>query len=178
MNEKYGTFTEPRTLRFERLLPGPPERIWRWLTESEKKGKWLASGEVEPRVGGPVELHFLHRDLAEADDPIPEKYRKMEDGVTASGTVTRYDPPHVLSYTWGEEYGDESEVTFELEPQGEQVLLTLTHRRLPEDRDTQVGVFSGWHTHLGILEDRLNGREPEGFWRVHNRVEKAYKERV
>jgi uncharacterized protein YndB with AHSA1/START domain len=102
---KYGVVTEPGTIRFERLLPGPVERVWAYLTESRKKGKWLAAGDVEPRVGGKVDLHFEHRKLSKHDDPIPEKYRHMEEGTYVTGRVTHYDPPRVLSYTWGEETG-------------------------------------------------------------------------
>ena len=45
--------------------------------------------------------------------------------------ITELDPPRRLAFTW-EGSGD---VSFELEPQGDEVLLTVIHRRLP-DRDT------------------------------------------
>lgn len=174
----YGIFTEPGTIRFERLLAGPIERVWAYLTESEKKAKWLAAGEIEPRVGGKVELQFRHNDLSETDDPIPEKYKHMQDGTYFTGRVTQWNPPRLLSYTWGEETGEESEVTFELIPKEEKVLLVLTHRRLGDDPATLISVASGWHTHLGILADQLSGKEPRGFWTVHNRMEREYQERV
>lgn len=171
---KYGTFVEPGTVRFERLLPGPIERVWAYLTESDKKGKWLATGDVEPRIGGKVELHFRHNDLSDHDDPIPEKHRDMKEGHSFFGRVTRWDPPHLLSYTWGEANGEESEVTFELEPDGDKVKLVLTHRRLGDDRNVHISVAAGWHTHLGILSDRLNGHNPQGFWEVHSELEQIY----
>ena len=34
---KMGTSTEPGTVRLERLLPGPIERAWAYLTESDKR---------------------------------------------------------------------------------------------------------------------------------------------
>ncbi len=52
---EYGVVTESGTVRFERVLPGPIERVWAYLTESEKRGKWLATGNMELRVGGRVE---------------------------------------------------------------------------------------------------------------------------
>ena len=73
-NKKYGIFTAPGIIRFERLLPGPIERVWAYLTESEKRSRWLASGEMDIRIGGRVELNFFHANLAPHDDPIPEKY--------------------------------------------------------------------------------------------------------
>ena len=69
---------------------------------------------------------------------------------------------------WAKESGDDSEVAIELIPCGENVLLVLTHRRLG-DRGTMVSVASGWHTHLGILIDHLDGRVPPPFWSTHVR---------
>jgi uncharacterized protein YndB with AHSA1/START domain len=176
--DSYGIFTEPGTIRFERLLPGPIERVWAYLTESDKKEKWLAAGVVESRVGGRVEFKFKHSDLSETDESIPEKYKHMEGGTYFEGRVTEWDPPRLLSYTWGEGTGTESKVTFELIPEGDKVRLILTHRRLDDDIDTLASVGSGWHTHLGILIDRLNGREPKGFWSVHTLMEREYRERI
>lgn len=176
--KKYGEFTEPGTIYFERLLPGPIERVWAYLTESEKRGKWLAAGEMDLRVGGNVELNFNHKNLSPTDDPIPEKYKHHQGGSTMQGTITKLDPPRLLAYTWGESWGVDSEVTFELTPKGDNVLLELTHRRLGDDRDTLIGVAGGWHTHLGILIDRLNDKEPKGFWSVHSKMEKEYAKRI
>lgn len=175
----YGTFTESGTIRFERLLPGPIERVWAFLTESEKRGKWLASGNAELHVGGKVELNFNHKNLAPHDDSIPEKYKSMEGGVGFTGRVTKCDPPRLLGFTWPEENDVVSEVTFELIPkENNKVLLILTHRRLGDDRDTLISVASGWHTHLGILADRLSGKTPKGFWTVHKKVETQYEQRL
>ena len=33
--DAYGVLTEPQTLKIERLLPGPIERVWAYLTDSE-----------------------------------------------------------------------------------------------------------------------------------------------
>lgn len=179
MNNQYGTFSQPETLRFERLLPGPIERVWDYLTKSELKAKWLAAGDVEPRVGGKVKLQFHHKDLSEKKDPIPEKYKSMEDGIYFEGRVVDWNPPHLLSYTWGEETGAESLVTFELASKKKnKVLLTLTHQRLGDDPANLVSVASGWHTHLRILVDRLSGNEPKGFWEVHTKMEQKYEQRL
>lgn len=179
MNEQYGTFREPETLRFERLLTGPIERVWDYLTKSELKAKWLSAGDVEPKIGGKVEQRFHHKDLSVKDDPIPDKYKTMEDGTYFEGRVVEWDPPRLLSYTWGEETGEESLVTFELTPkENNKVLLILTHQRLGDDRTIHISVAAGWHTHLGILADRLEEKEPNGFWRVHSKMEEEYSERI
>ena len=173
---EYGVVTGPGTVRFERLLPGPVERIWAYLTESEKRRKWLASGEMEPRLGGRVELTFNNSELSAHIEQTPEKYKQYE-GVSFTGRITRYEEPRVLSYTWGGEPGEESEVTFELIPQDHDVLLVLTHRRLG-DREAMVSVSGGWHTHLDVLRDNLEGREPRPFWSTHADLESEYERRI
>ena len=73
--------------------------------------------------------------------------------------ITEIDPPRKLAFTWGRSGG----VSFELEPRGERVLLTLVHRRLP-DQESLLNVSGGWHAHLDVLEARLEDREPAPFW--------------
>jgi len=101
-------------------------------------------------------------------EPTPERYKQYEGGDTSHGRVNRCEPPRLLSFMWAKESGDDSEVAIELIPCGENVLLVLTHRRLG-DRGTMVSVASGWHTHLGILIDHLDGRVPPPFWSTHVR---------
>lgn len=175
MND-YGVLTAPDTVRFERVLPGPIERVWAYLTESEKRGRWLASGEMKLRPGGSAEFHFKHQTLSPQPEAVPDKYRQYENGVSFSGRVVRSEPPRLLVFTWPEEDGTESEVTFELAGRGDEVLLTLTHRRL-RSREVRLSVAAGWHTHLGILADRLAGREPRPFWSTHARLEAEYEGR-
>ena len=173
MND-YCVVSEPGTVRLERVLPGPIERVWAYLTESEKRGKWLAPGKIELRVGGRVELTFRHADLS-GEKTTPDRYKKAE-GYEMRGRVTRCDPPRLLSYTWDEKSGD-SEVSFELTPRGADVVMVLTHHRLV-DRATMVSVASGWHAHVGILIDNLQGVEPRRFWSTHAKLEAEYEKRI
>lgn len=171
--EAFGVATEAGTVRIERVLPGPAERVWAWLTESDKRARWLAAGETELQVGGRVELVFRHSELSR--EASPERYRKYE-GHVSHGRVTRCEPPRILSYTWPEKNDQDSEVTFELTPRDDSVLLVVTHRRLA-DAAAMVNVASGWHAHLGILIDRLTEHEPRGFWSAHADAEREYKAR-
>lgn len=171
---EYGKATGKDTVRIERLLPGPIERVWAYLTDSDKRGQWLASGEMELHVGGKVRLNFLHSSLTPHQEPIPERFKSMECGQGFEGRVTQCEPPRLLAYTWG---GDTSEVKFELTPRDEKVLLVITHTRL-RDRGEMTLVASGWHTHLGILEDNLLKQTPRPFWSTFERVEAEYKRRL
>jgi uncharacterized protein YndB with AHSA1/START domain len=170
---EYGIVTAPGALRFERVLPGPIERVWAYLTESDKRGMWLAAGEMELRVGGRVEHIFRNSELTTADDAPPPKYAEQAGEVRVRGRVTACDPPRLLSYTWEGQPGEDSEVRFELTPVGDKVRLVVTHSRLLR-RDELVGAAGGWHAHLGILEDRLNDRAPRPFWATHTRLEAEY----
>ncbi|HEX6930172.1 MAG TPA: SRPBCC family protein [Gammaproteobacteria bacterium] len=171
MNNEHGVVTEPGTIVFRRTLPGPIERVWAYLTESGKRGKWFAAGDTELAPGGKVEFHFLHRNLS--PEPTPERFKDMENGISFEGRVTACDPPRMLSYTWPEAGGgDNSEVTFELTPLDDNVLLVLTHRRLTPDN--MAGTAAGWHAHLGVLDDVLNRRSPRGFWTAHAKAEADY----
>ena len=172
--DDYGVVTEPGTVRIQRALPGPIERVWDYLTESDKRGTWLAKGAMEPNVGGRVGLHFRNSELSAEFEAPPEKYRDHDPwGRDDFGRVTAWEPPRRLAYTWN----GNSEVTFELTPEDAGVLLVLTHRRLPS-RDGMLSVAAGWHAHLGILADRLHGREPRPFWPTHTRLEEEYEKRI
>ena len=173
---EFGVVPEARTLRLQRVLPGPVERVWAYLTESEKRGKWLARGPMELRVGGRVELNFRNAELSPHQETPPDRYRNKGAG-SLRGRITRCDPPRLLSYTWNEDSDTPSEVTFELTPQGADVVLVLTHRRLG-DRAAMLSVAGGWHTHLGILIDHMNGREPRPFWSTYASLEAEYERRL
>ncbi|MHC1547139.1 SRPBCC family protein [Phyllobacterium sp. K27] len=173
-NNSFGVVTAPMTIRIERLLPGPVERVWAYLTESDKRRKWLAKGPIANFVGGDVELTFHHSELSQ--DPTPEEYLKYE-GHKNKGKVTRYDPPHVLSYTWPDGPNEPSEVTFELAAVGSDTQLTVTHTRLA-NTNSMASVATGWHSHLAVLIAHLEGRQVDGFWVNHKRLEPEYRQLI
>ena len=162
------TLVEPGTVRLERLLPGPVERVWAYITESDKRAKWLAAGEFDLRVGGKVRLEFDNASLSRGQ--VPEGHKGRGTG-KFDGVVTRLEPNRLLSHTWAWDK-NETEVTYELTPKGKQVLLVITHRRLP--KEVWGGVMGGWDVHSGILADILEGKEPRSFWAEHAKVEKEY----
>jgi len=172
----YGVATGPNTLRFERLFPGPIERLWSYLTEGDLRGKWLASGPMQLREGGAAELFFRHADLSPIEVAIPERHAGMKDGLRIAERVLACDPPRRLSITWG---GPESPgvVTFELTPQGDEVRLALTHAGL-KDAVQMANVAAGWQTHLTILADHEGGKIPRPFWSLWNGLESEYEQRL
>jgi len=179
VNAAHGTVTAPGTLRLERVLPGPIERVWAYLTESDKRAEWLARGDMDLRVGGAVELTWFNSELSGGLEATPERYQKYE-GHSMRSRITACEPPRLLAFTWGESPDRESgqcEVKFELSERGDDVLLVLTHRGL-RDRDQMLSVAAGWHSHVGILVDRLAGRTPSNFWAKHAGLEAEYAQRL
>ena len=165
------TLVEPGTVKLERLLPGPVERVWAYITESDKRAKWLAAGEFELRIGGKVRLEFDNSRLPN-EKPIAAKYQEAGKG-QFEGVITRLEPNRLLSHTWPWK-SEQSEVTYELTPRGKDVLLTIVHRKLGSG--LVPSIMSGWDVHTGILADVLSGAEPRPFWQTHSRLEKEYAE--
>ncbi len=168
--DAYGVLTEPATLTIRRLLPGPVERVWDYLTQSELRRQWLAAGEMALAVGAPFEFVWRNDELTSPPGTRPDGFA---DEHRMESRITELDPPKRLAFTWA----GSGDVSIELEPIGTKVLLTLTHRRLP-DRAHLVGVSAGWHLHLDILADRLTGEEPETFWDKWKRLRAEYEGRI
>jgi uncharacterized protein YndB with AHSA1/START domain len=168
--DAYGTLIEPATLKIQRLLPGPIERIWAYLTESDQRRKWLAAGKMEMKVGAPFEFVWRNHELT---DPPGERPAGFGEEHRMQSRITELDPPRKLSFAW-EGSGD---VSIELEAKGKDVLLTLVHRRLPS-RLMMLGVSAGWHMHLDVLVARARGEEPAPFWDGIARLRKEYDRRL
>lgn len=174
MNSKssngYGVVSAPATMTIQRVLPGPIERVWAHLVDSELRRKWLAAGVMELKVGAPFKLTWRNDEL---NDPPGKRPPGFDEEHSLECAITALEPPRKLAITWGRSDG----VTFELEPQGNDVLLTLTHRRLP-DRPTLLNISAGWHTHLDVLVARLNDRTLPPFWPTWQQLKADYDKRI
>jgi uncharacterized protein YndB with AHSA1/START domain len=169
--DEFGVLTESATLKIQRRLPGPVERVWAYLTDGELRRRWLAAGHMEMRVGAPVELVWRNDALT---DPPGRRPPGFADEHRMQSRITELDPPRRLAFTW-QGSGD---VSFELEPKGAEVLLTVTHRRLP-DRRVMLMVGPGWHMHLDVLAARVSGApDPAPFWDGWIRLQKEYEQRL
>ncbi|WP_439595791.1 SRPBCC family protein [Falsiroseomonas sp.] len=168
--DAYGVLTEPTTLTIQRLLPGPIERIWAYLTESELRRRWLAAGEMELRLGATTELVWRNEQL---NDPPTRRPEGFGEEHRMQVEITELDPPHRLGISWGGTGG----VTFVLEPQGREVLLTVIHRRV-EDRATLLNVSAGWHAHLDMLVADATGGVKPRHWDHWTRLRAEYDRRL
>lgn len=165
-NDTLGTLTEGTALRMQRRLPGPLERVWSYLTDSELRRQWLAAGPMDLRPGASFELVWRNDELSASAAERP-------DGFSAeSRAVCRFEevePLRRLRYVWP----DVGEVTFELEPDGDTVMLTLTHRRLSGER-LVLNVCAGWHAHLARLVALMEGTAPPSLWATWKRLRDDY----
>src|SRR4051794_26100582 len=99
-NDQLGQYRGAGEVRLVRTLPGPIERVWSYLTDPEKRARWFAGGPIEPRLGGKLTLRFRHRDLAPDETPPEEHKQTHEVGHTMEETITRWEPPRVLAFTF------------------------------------------------------------------------------
>ncbi|MGZ3299175.1 MAG: SRPBCC family protein [Asticcacaulis sp.] len=169
-SDAYGALIEPATLRLERLLPGPIERVWDYLTQSDLRRQWLASGDMKPEAGTSFELTWRNGELGGDPGQRPEG---MSAEHSMQSHIIAYDPPYRLAFAWGER----GEVDIALVEEGGNVRLTLVHQRI-SDRRNMVMVGAGWHAHLDVLADRLNGRASGPFWEHWTQLKAEYERRL
>jgi uncharacterized protein YndB with AHSA1/START domain len=166
----YGRVTEPATLVIERLLPGPASRIWSYLTDGEMRRKWLAAGSMEEKAGSTFELVWRNDELTDPPGARPEGF---SEEMRMTSRVLEVQRNKRLVFTWGET----GEVAFDLKAEGDEVLLTITHRRI-SDRANLLMVGAGWHMHLDILGAHLDGRRAEPFWDGWLKLKDEYDRRL
>lgn len=126
-------------LTFVRDLAAPVDRVWEMLTDRAARATWLFDGEIEPRVGGAVDL--------------------FDEDHQMTGVVTTWEPPHRLALTWSSPDAPAGDVRFDLAATAEgRCRLTVTHSVAPGGRPRSLA--AGWHT---ILDRLAPGRETPGF---------------
>ena len=175
-NDRPADPSGPRAIRLQRLVRGPIERVSTFLVESDHRRRWLAEGQMDLRVGGAMDLTWRNAELTEHPGPVPPEYANDPPTRSMNGTITACQPPRLLAFTWTIG-GTATEVTFELTPHDDRVLLVLTHRALGSV-DALVSVSTGWHTHVGLLVDLLDGIKPDGFWTRFSAVRPLYRKRL
>ena len=168
--DEYGVLTEPATVTIQRLLPGPIDRVWAYLTDERLRRQWLGAGKMEMRVGAPFEIIWRNGELT---SPSGERPPGFSEEHRMQSRITELDPPHRLTFAWA----GSGDVTMELAAKGDDVLLTVIHRRLPDPK-TILGVSTGWHAHLDLLAVRIRGQKAPPFWDEMVRLRKEYDRRL
>ncbi|RVX40715.1 uncharacterized protein YndB with AHSA1/START domain [Nonomuraea polychroma] len=99
MNETLTLHPDGRTtVRMQRRLPHPPDKVWRAITQPEHLAAWFPA---EVTIDGD----------------------RITYGFGPDGRITQHDPPHVFAHTWGDDH-----LRWELQPDGPHgTLLSFTH---------------------------------------------------
>ncbi|UUZ81910.1 SRPBCC family protein [Paenibacillus sp. P26] len=130
--------------RFDRHLKHSVEKVWSWLTENDKLGKWFAESRVEDlREGGVIKFD-------------------MQDGTFEEMQIIELKMHSVLEYTWGKD-----RVRFELYPEEGGCHLVLIEK-IREITDHTPKDLAGWHVCLDVISALLDGRtlDRKDEWRA------------
>lgn len=152
----------PDTIRLERTLAAPVDKVWRYLTEADLRREWFMGG-TDARPDGEFELVVDHDNLSADDVPYPDDYAKSK-GAVMTDKVLRFEPQRLLATTF--QSGKNGTVTYELFPEGDGTRLVLTHSGIQSGTGAQ-DFGSGWTSHLAVLGERLAGRSVPNFWALH-----------
>jgi uncharacterized protein YndB with AHSA1/START domain len=124
------------------------EKLWQALTDADFTERYW----------------FGHR--LTSDWKVGSAYQFTNQGKPmVEGEVLVSDPPQRLAYSWynrKEEAKGEgtSRVTFDLEPRGKVVKLTVTHDELGEDGKTLRAISGGWPMVIASLKSLLETGQP------------------
>jgi len=152
------TIGDQLTLRFDRHLRHPIERVWRALTDQADLAHWYPQTvEGEWRVGG--KLTFL-------DSSMPDK--------PFEGVIWEFDPPRLLAHSWGDDF-----LRWELEPDGPDATRLVLRNRIVDRTWPAWSTGAGWHACLDALAHRLDGEPiPWTITEGAKQLEPEYRDRL
>jgi uncharacterized protein YndB with AHSA1/START domain/DNA-binding transcriptional ArsR family regulator len=145
--EREEAFMDKPKLVYVTYIATTPQRLWDALTDPELTARYWGHRNVSTWVKGDSWEH-----------------RRLDDGgADLIGTILEVDPPRRLAHTWAspddaDQPGRHSRVTFDIEPDGEIVRLTLTHEDLSADQIE--GTNKGWARVLSSLKSFLETGRP------------------
>ena len=129
--------TEPVTASVR--IAAPPEVVFPYFTDPALAVKWIAKAAyLDARPGGTLAIDVR--------------------GNPARGEYVVVDPPHRVVFTWGIEGREDlppgsSTVEVVLRADGDESVVTLTHRDLPSE-DQRRSHWEGWAEFLGLLAEQ------------------------
>lgn len=136
MSEHTERLTDGRVaIRFERTLRHPRELVWAALTETDQLRRWFVDI-----------LDYDRSNLAFAPGAALTFVAGGE--VVGRGTVTSYEPPALLEFTW-----DQEVLRWELAALDHGSRLTFTN--IVDSPETAAAVAEGWSLSLERVEATL-----------------------
>ena len=132
-----------------------PEFVYTTYIETSAESLWhaLTDGDFTERYW------FGHRVASDWKAGSPYQFAK-QGAPTIEGKVLLVDPPKRLVYSWDScspeaQRERTSRVTFDLEPRGKVIKLTVTHDELDERGVTLRNISGGWPMVIASLKSLL-----------------------
>jgi DNA-binding transcriptional ArsR family regulator len=137
-----------------------PEQLWRGLTDPAfTRSYWGVAFESDWQVGSPMTLKLDRNDVTIADPEQvvleAEPYRRL------SYTWHTFTPEWARAYDISDEYlakasaEPRSKVTFEIEPDGDHVRLTVVHDGFEPGSTVLASISEGWPALISSLKSLL-----------------------
>jgi uncharacterized protein YndB with AHSA1/START domain/DNA-binding transcriptional ArsR family regulator len=146
LEQEAPTMDKPK-LVYVTYIATTAEQLWNALTDPELTAQYWG-----------------HRNVSGWTRGDRWEHQRLDDGgADGVGTIVEVDPPRRLAHTWAwpadaDDPGKHSRVTFDIEPLGEVVRLTLTHEDLSPDQ--AGGASKGWAIVLSSLKSMLETGRP------------------
>jgi len=124
------------------------EKLWQALTDADFTERYW----------------FGHRLTSDWKPGSPYRFTNQGKPMV-EGEVLIADPPRRLAYSWNNRKDEArgegiSRVTFDLEPRGNVIKLTVTHDELGEDGKTLRDISGGWPMVIASLKSLLETGHP------------------
>ena len=159
-----GTTMEKPEFVYTTYIRTTPEQLWRGLTDPIfTRRYWSLSWESDWRAGSPLTLKLDNSGVTIADPAQvileSDPYRRL------SYTWHTFTPEWAAAYNVSEEHlakvaaEPRSKVTFEIEPLGEYVRLTVVHDGFEPGSAVLPGISSGWPMLMSSLKSLLETGE-------------------
>jgi uncharacterized protein YndB with AHSA1/START domain len=137
------------TLRFDRVIGHPRDRVWRAVTDPDELKAWFPTAVIyEPRVGAPMQFDFGGQ---HGLDVWP-------------GEVLEWDPPNVFAFAWAKDV-----LRFELSDEGDATRLVFTHS-FAHEPGKEARDAAGWQACFEAFDALLDGAHDvaAGDWARHH----------
>jgi uncharacterized protein YndB with AHSA1/START domain len=132
-----------KTIRREIRIPQPPEQVWQGIADSTELAEWMFPNDFKPRVGH----HFTFQ--------VPPNPKVNFDGLVVHCEVLECEPPSRLAFSWSAGGLVGTQVSFQLEPDGEGTRLLFEHSGFEVTQSFGEQAFKGaeygWAKMLGQL---------------------------
>ncbi|QDV17694.1 hypothetical protein Pan153_23480 [Gimesia panareensis] len=121
----------------EVMFPQSPEKVWRAISNSDALADWMFPNDFEPKVGHQFSFE------------VPTNPKANFEGLTVRCEVLECEPPCRLVFSWSAGGAVENtEVRFQLEPDGEGTRLIFEHAGFdlthPHGNQAFKGAEYGW----------------------------------